>query len=267
MSKKFENLYEHPPLVTSVINPKPADSIKTIKRAIAKCTDAFIFQLERLDPCEKTSENLKLMFDAAKGFPIMVTNYPYDNNKGMSDDELLEFEFNALEAGAACLDVRADTFDRGAKHEITFDPDAVAKQKQVIEKIHSLGGQVIMSMHVWEFLDTETVLKYGREIASRGADIVKIVHMINDTDELATAIKTTTVLHREIATPVLHLLNGPCIELHRHYGTAFGSCLAFCVEEYIEGSSGAQPSLEKMVALRKLSNYKFFEKEGKNNGL
>ncbi len=263
--KKFENLYEHPPLVTSVINPKPADSIKTIKRAIAKGTDAFIFQLERLKPEEKTRENLDEMFSCAKAFPIMVTNYPYENNKGASDDDLIEFELEALKAGAACLDIRADSFDRGAKHEITFDPDAVTKQKQVIEKIHSLGGQVIMSMHVWEFLDTPTVLRYGHELESRGADIVKIVHMINDTDELATAIKTTTMLHKEISKPVLHLLNGPCIELHRHYGTLFGSCLAFCVEEYIEGSSLSQPSLEKMAALRKISNFKYYDKKGEEN--
>ncbi len=255
----FENLYENPPMVTSVINPDPKDMIRTIKRAIAQGTDGFIFQLERLDNQFKKIETLKELFAETRGFPVMVTNYPYDNNKEQSDEERMAFELQALEAGAACLDVRGDTYDNGAKHELTFSPKAVEKQKELIEKIHFMGGQVIMSMHVWEYLDTEQVLAYGREIESRGADIVKIVHMVNNRAQLAESFVTTEKLHREVSVPVLHLVNGEGCEIHRFYGTAFGSCLTFCVQEFINGSSGAQPMLDKMVQFRKIVDYKYHD--------
>ncbi len=253
----FQNLYEHPPLVTSVINPEPEDCVKTIQKAIEQGTDAFIFQLERLNNDKKNEENLRFMFEAAKGFPIMVTNYPYESNQGQSDEKRVALEIEALKAGASCLDIRGDTYDTGAKHELTFLPEAIEKQKETIRKIHELGGQVIMSMHVWEFLTTEQVLAYGKELESRGADIVKIVHMADTPEQLIESIATTYALHQAISVPVLHLLNGKCRELHRFYGTKFGSCLVFCVQEFIEGSSESQPMLDKMVQLRKLTSYQY----------
>lgn len=255
-------MYTNPPLITSVIDPLPEDGVKTVRNALAHGSDGLIYQLERLLPEYKNRESIRKLFALSEGHPIMVTNYAMQSTTQEDDESLLNLLLIALDEGASCIDIRGDMFDRGAKYELSFDENAVRRQKEVIKSIHSKGGQVIMSMHVSEYLDTSTVLNFGKEIESRGADIVKIVDVADTPLELAESFVTTAILKSKLHVPVLHLVNGESCELHRLFGTAFGSCLTFCVEKFIkDASSPSQPLLSKMLKVREMDCYKLNSKQ------
>ena len=62
-----------------------------------------------------------------------------------------------------------------SKDEIALDEAAVEKQKALIDRIHSAGGEVLMSSHTFKSTTLEQNLMIAREQAARGADIIKIV--------------------------------------------------------------------------------------------
>ena len=257
----FENLYERPPLTVSISAPIPIRIICGIKNALYDGADAFLFHLEKLNPEFWNEESLAPIFEACGRKPAMVVCYPnVDNTRHLTDDEVFEIELTAIRAGAACVDIRGDMFDRGAHRELTRDPEAIEKQKKAIEQVHEMGAQVIMSCHVSsEYLDTETLLEMGREIESRGADIVKIVMNVYSEDQMVNAYTSTYRLHKELEKPVLHLISGKYSQTHRMIGAALGNCLSFCVENYDEYRQLLKPKLSAMRAIYDNLQYYHFE--------
>jgi 3-dehydroquinate dehydratase len=59
--------------------------------------------------------------------------------------------------------------------ELTDAPDAIKKQTELIDLLHSKGAEVLMSSHVLKFTPAERVLEIALEQKRRGADIIKIV--------------------------------------------------------------------------------------------
>ena len=85
----------------------------------------------------------------------------------------------AMSCGATLADVPASLFDdesgMGIGLELSMKDDAVAKQMQLVEKLHDMGKEVLMSSHTLKFTPAETVLEIAFEQQRRRADIVKIV--------------------------------------------------------------------------------------------
>ncbi len=257
----FENLYEKPPLTVSISAPTPVRIICGIKNALYDGADAFLFHLEKLNPEFWNEESLAPIFEACGRKPAMVVCYPNeDNTRHLTDDELFEIESTAIRAGASCVDIRGDMFDRGALRELSRLPEAVKKQKKAIETVHQMGAQVIMSCHVTsEYLDSETLIEMGKEIQSRGADIVKIVMNAFSEEQMIEAYTSTYRLHKTLEKPVLHLLVGKYSQTHRMLGAALGSCLSFCVENYDEYRNRLKPKLSAMKAIYDNLHYYHFE--------
>ena len=84
--------------------------------------------------------------------------FRFGKNLGKTDEELACGLFVLAESGANLCDVMGDMFSRHPE-EITDSKEAIEKQIELIEKIHSLGSKVLMSSHIPKFLPSNRVLE------------------------------------------------------------------------------------------------------------
>ena len=217
---------ERAPLFTAIFGD---DSIaKLVRQARAANwagADAVCVELKNLPREERTPEQLRALMDATP-LPTMCCLYRSDILDGADDDARTKTLLNALEAGAACIDVMGDLFDKSPR-EWTRKSSAIAKQKRLIAKIHDAGAQVIMSSHPLCFLEPEEVLAQLRDFEKRGADIVKLVQTANTEEEFLAAVRATFLCRRELKKPFVHLVSGAFGNLHRLIAPSLGVVLTF----------------------------------------
>jgi 3-dehydroquinate dehydratase len=234
------------PLICCMVpGDNPDEAIETIKKAHQDGADAFGFQLECWKPEYLNEESFREVFKHCLDKPIYVTSYRYRSNAGKSDDECMEVLFDAIRAGATLADVMADLYDP-QPYEITYNEEAVAKQKILIEKLHAMGAEVLMSSHTHTHIDEEGLIKYAKSQRERGADICKIVNFDYseaDTDENFRAILR---IKREVGGKLLFLCTGGNCHQLRQIGTSLGVCMWLCVQNYAPGTSKEQPLLRSM---------------------
>ncbi len=238
-------LSSNTPLLTVMLQCETPDvAIGRIRNANMLGADAYGLQVESLLPEYHTADTYKRIFAEGKGRSFYVTNYRTVNNSGKSDEELAEGLLTLAESGAALCDVMGDTF---CKHpqELTDDADAIKKQMQLIDKLHSKGTQVLMSSHVLKFTPAEQVLEMALEQKRRGADVIKIVTAAETMEQQIENLRITDLLKRELGAPFLFLSGGEC-SIHRRLGIKLGCCMALCVYEHDALSTPAQPLLSVM---------------------
>jgi 3-dehydroquinate dehydratase type I len=146
------------------------------------------------------------------------------------------------------IDMMGDMFDP-SPFELTKDKNAILKQQQTIEKVHELGGEVLISSHTWVYMTTDEVLRHTKELEERGADFVKIAMCVNSKEEAVDAIKTTFVVSEALKIPFLHICMGQYGKLHRAISPLFGSCFALCVQQYTEAGHKEKPLLRAEKAV------------------
>jgi 3-dehydroquinate dehydratase len=240
---------EHPLLVAMVQEKTPDDAICVIVNALYDGAEAFGIQLCYLLPEYRNVETLKKIFSYCEGRPIYITSYRGGASKGLSDEECAELLLLGLEAGATLCDVVGDYF-APTPDQLTFDPEAIAGQRVLIEQIHARGGEVLISTHTSRYFDEEEVLSYAREQIARGADVVKIVTKSNSEDEQMDALNTIHRLKKELDRPFLYLVGGSHTRLVRQIGPALGCCMYLCVERHLPVTAKMQPRLRSTKALR-----------------
>ena len=226
--------YSKPLLTVMIQEQTPDDAINTIVSALYDGAEAFGIQLEWL---------------GRENRPIYITSYRSANSKGDTDEQCMELLLRGLEAGATICDVMGDLYCPDP-HEITYDPDAVAKQKALIAKIHEMGGEVLMSSHLHAFFTTEQTLEVARAQIERGTDLVKIVGYAQDEDQLLADFATVHALKKALDRPFLFLANGAYSRLLRQIGPELGVCMYLCVPDYRPGYSREQPKLRSMQIVR-----------------
>jgi len=239
------------PIITGMVLKDTPDGMRFgIKNAIYDGADALGIQLCRLRPEYKTQEHYRAIFAAAAQRPIYITNYRERQNDGMTDEECMEGLLTALRCGATMGDVMGDCFDRGVDKELTYDPKAVDKQRKLIDTIHEMGKEVIMSSHVWRFITAEEVLEIAYQQKARGADVVKIVTASNSDEELMENLRINTLLKKELGCPFLFLSGGSHSKLHRMIGPMLGCLTYLAVHEHDENSVPTQPTIRAAKAVR-----------------
>lgn len=226
----------------------PVAAIRKIRNANSLGADAYGLQVESLKKEYHTPEVYKRLFDEMQGRPCYVTNYRYYSNDGLTDDELAEGLITLAKSGATLCDVMGDYFCRHPE-ELTDDEDAIKKQMELIDKLHSLGAEVIMSSHICKFTPAERVLEVAFEQKRRGADIIKIVTGAETMAEQIENLKITDLLKRELDAPFLFLSGGECT-LHRRLGLKLGCNMCLCVYEHDHLSTPSQPLLSTMKTIR-----------------
>ena len=249
MKATFLN-HEKPLLVAMVQEETPDAAIAVILNSLQDGAEAFGIQLENLLPEYRTLEQLKKIFSYCRNKPIYLTSYRSYSNKGLTDDERVEFLLLGLEAGGTLLDVEGDLYHK-EPNELTFDPEAVAKQEALIKKIHDMGGEALISTHIHDFFDEEKTVKIALEQKRRGADVVKIVNFARTEDEMMANLNIIHRLKKELCgTPFLYLANGEHCHVIRQFGARLGVCMYLCVQDYKPVSSKEQPLLRSMRIAR-----------------
>jgi 3-dehydroquinate dehydratase len=245
--------YEKPLICAMVQDSTVDEAICTIKDSIMDGADAFGIQLCNLIPEHRDEKHLKRLFEACEGKPIYMTSYRGANNKDMTDEERQEFLLSAMRValllGEVLCDVMGDEF-HPETDQLTFDSEAVEKQKALIAKIHAEGGKVLMSTHTSRFFTEDEVVEYAKAQRSRGADVVKIVSKANGEDEQMVALQIIHRLKKEIDCPYLFLVGGTHTRLVRQIGPALGVCMYLAVSRYRPVTAKAQPTIRSVKAIR-----------------
>lgn len=241
---------QRPLLMAMVQEATKEGALELIEKAHKDGADCFGIQLEDLLPQYRTLDCIKQIYSACAGKPIYTTSYRVRNNKGLSDEACMELLLLGAKAGADLCDMMGDTFDP-QPHELTFDENAIARQKEYMEKIRSCGAQVLISSHTHAHLSADEVLRYAHAQKERGADVVKIVNFSNTRDELNESMEMIFRLEKEMeGTPYLFLTGGKTSGPVRQLGPMFGVCVYLCVVERREGYVKEQPILRVMKQIR-----------------
>ena len=248
MKKTF--LEHQKPLFTVMLQCEtPETAIGRIRNANCTGAEAYGLQVESLKPEYHNPDIYKRLFAEMGNRPVYVTNYRFQSNEYLTDDELAEGLVILAESGATLVDVMGDIF---CKHpeELTDDKDAVKKQIKLINKLHSKGAEVLMSSHICKYTPAERVLEIASEQKRRGADIIKIVTGAGTMAEQIENLRITDLLKRELGAPFLFLSGGENT-IHRRLGGKLGNCMTLCVYEHDHLSTPAQPLLSAMKEIRK----------------
>lgn len=225
-----------------------------IRACIQQGATAFGFMIERLPKELRTPEKMKMFFKEMEDKPIYVTCYLRGDVVEETDDERAEYLLQALECGATMADIRGDMF-APCEGELTFDEIAIEKQKALIEKIHSMSKEVLISSHIeynqkWTFLPYEDVLKIALEHQNRGADMAKIVTNADTDKELAENFKTYFRVKEQLDISLLFLCNGKKCLPHRLAGPLMGEPMVFVREaSCVSSPKSAQPPIAVMKEL------------------
>ncbi len=241
-----------PTIVGMLRSGTTEELLKEIDLMLAQGVDAFGFQIEALTPQDRMAKNYKRIFSAMQGKPAYVTNYIRGNVLSLSDEELTEELFLAVECGAKLVDIRCDLFDR-QPDEYSTDDKAIEKQMEMIGKIKEMGAEVLMSAHVLRYIPCEKVLEIALSQQKRGADIVKIVTEANSEAELTDNFKASIILKERLSVPALHLCNGTHCKKHRIFGPLLNNGMFLAVENSNEGYN--QPTIQRARAQLALAGY------------
>jgi len=246
------------PLLTTMIQVRtPNEFISDARTAISDGCDALGFQIEQFEKQYRTEENYKNMFYFADDRPIYVTNYHGAINENDTFEQLADDLLLCGKCGATILDIMGDYFDYDKpKDQITYKPEAVDKQRRLIDKIHENGNEVLFSCHTLRFMTHEEVLELAVEEQSRGADVAKIVSASNTEEEMLENLKTSALLKKELKIPYLFLSVGPWCKMHRNIGPFLGSCMWLTVPRYDSLATKDQPLLRTTKQLEVFMDYK-----------
>ena len=251
MKKTFLK-YDKPILTSMVLADTPERTKELIDKSISLGAEAIGMQVEKLLPEYRNEDVYRDLFSYAD-LPLYATNYRSNSNAGKSDEELSEGLIEFAECGATLCDVMGDIYDK-QPGEFTLDKSAVNKQMNLIDRLHSLGAEVIMSSHVRRFISAEEVLKIALEHQRRGADICKIVTGAENMAEQIENLRIVNLLKENLEIPFLYLSGGECSILRR-IGCNFGCCMYLGVAERDEFSAPEQPLLEDIKTIRNIFTF------------
>lgn len=245
---RFSFLNKTPPIIAGIMTGQsPEELIAEAKNSEFDGAQAIAVDLLDLKPEFRNTESLKRIIDSVN-LPFMFLFYRNDRWNDSDDDKRQELLLAAADAGASIIDVMGDLYDPSPM-EITHNPDAIDKQKRLIDSIHAKGADVVISSHVGCPRTTEQVVEHLRALESRGPDVVKIVTTVDTEEELAEAFRTTMTLKRKLKTPFIHLCTGKFSRPHRFLGPALGVSILFAVHRYTTRYGTAQPTIRAVKAV------------------
>jgi len=250
MSKmKFTQVKQ--PLICTIISDKnPADCIRTVLVSDYDGTDAYEMNLMLVEKRFWNEKDLKSIFTATVK-PMLVCHYRWDYEKHLDfdEEERIQLLINTVRWGASGIDLEADAFDpspgplewteeakqyslnRNSKpRDWTTNATAIKRQKGVIEEIHRLGGEVLMSAHTRVHLSVEQAVSMAKEMEARGADITKVVSVDVSFEDLMDTLRSTIEIKKALKIPFIMMSHGQHSKIGRVVCPMLGSMLAFCTQ-------------------------------------
>ena len=249
------------PAIAGVVREKTSSAaIAEIKNCLYDGADMIDLHLSCLE--DRSEENIKRIVNSTN-LPILALNYnnTYNwENAGFSKEERVESFLCAVRAGAAGIDMQAYTFDAASKDfftgedkysftkndpkEVVTNESVIAKQCALIEKVHSMGAEVLLSCHPGIPMNSEQVVDLALFLEKRSPDIIKIVTIANTEEEAIESIKAMTILKKEVKTPVSYHAGGNAGAITRIVNPILGGQIAFCVDRFSESSTMEQLDLK-----------------------
>ncbi len=231
------------PLITYMLQSADAETmLADISNAVKNGADAIGLQLEILRPEIFNTDFIKSAVKAADKKPLYVTNYRRGSRYPEKSDATLAKELlEALDCGAVIIDIPGNMFS-DSEVEITYDTEAIKKQREFIDEIHSRGGVALMSSHMLKYMPRDEVYELARAQESRGSDISKIVTNADTDAELTENLIISAELKNKIGIPYLFLCNGKRCARHRMLTAALGSSMMLCSTSELPKHN--QPNLE-----------------------
>lgn len=222
------------------------ENINCIRNAIYDGAEAFMFHMEKVQDEQLTLDNLKLLYAYAGDRPIISVNYRSRHKPGKSDEDIIKQQIMSIEAGADCVDMFGDIYNPSV-NEIAMDEETINKQKQLIKTYHDLGAKVLISSHIYRYMNKDEVVNQMKLMQDRGADIAKIAMSVTSKQEAIEATKTTLDLNNELQIPFFHVCMGQYGKVHRSLAGFLGSKIVLCVQEYNINSNPMEQPLLKAI--------------------
>ena len=254
------------PMLAGVVKEKDTkNALALIKNYECGGATGIDLHLSCLDEESRKIEKLKYVIDSSK-LPILALNYNLSYDKGFyesSEEDRTNLLLDAVKAGAAAVDIQGYTFDlkskngfreefshldysftKGNPKEIVVDEKIIEKQMEFIEKVHSMGAEVLLSNHPSIPMSCQQVVELALFLEKRNPDIIKIVTITDTEEQMLEAFKTMTVLKKEVKTPVSLHCGGKYGKLTRIVNPILGGFMCFCNYEYTHNSDVNQPLLK-----------------------
>ena len=128
--------------------------------------------------------------------------------------------------------------------EITDDPDAIRRQREVVDRIHDAGGEVVVSCHTYKHLAPEDAVAVAERIEDRGADLAKIVGYDRDMDDLLDTLAAHLALNEAVDLPYALMAIGAVSRIGRPIAPMFGSAWVFAQPELTPGGFHSWPLVD-----------------------
>ena len=248
------------PALAGVIREKTRNqAIAEIKNCLYHGADMIDLHMSCLE--DRSIETLKAIINSSK-LPVLALNYNSKSdwsNAGYSEEERVQSFLCAVEAGAAGVDIQGYTYDlpsksgfcgedkysftKGNPKEIVTNQEVIEKQCELIERVHGMGAEVLLSCHPNIPMNCEQVVDLALFLEKRNPDIIKIVTIANTDEEMIESLKTMLALKKVIKTPVSYHAAGAKGRLSRVINPVLGGQIAFCVDRYTDSSTMEQLEL------------------------
>lgn len=264
MRPSFAN--QNAPVLAGVIKERAVwDAIAAIRNCEYHGATGIDLHLSCLEPQYQNTESLQKIIKASS-LPILALHYSqtYDRQSfRIDEEERVALLMAAIEAGASGIDMQGYTFDYESKHhfkaeyaptdcgfahlnpkEVVFDSTVIDRQMALIERIHAMGAEVLLSVHPDVVMNTEQVVELALLLEKRNPDIIKIVTRCNTEEELAESFRTMVTLKKELRAKVLFHCNGKMGRLSRIVNPLLGGQILFCCDGYTPSSIMEMPDLQ-----------------------
>ena len=239
---------------------------KTAREAIAQIKNCYLHGAEMIDlhlSCleDQSEEGIRSIIEKSP-LPVLALNYAsaYDWSPiSYTEEEREELFLRAIRAGAAGVDIQGYTFDprsksgfygedkysftKGSPKEIVTDSAVIERQRAFIEKVHALGGEVLLSCHPGIPMKREQVVELALFLEKRNPDIIKIVTIANSMEDMLESLHAMVELKKTVKTPISYHSAGKFGGLSRVICPALGGQIAFCVDRFSESSTFEQLEL------------------------
>lgn len=183
-----------------------------------------------------------------------------------SDSERMERQLAVVEMGSCAIDMELDTFDphpapalgtsdaahlardSGPPAELSDDCKAVKRQREIIERAHLAGANVILSCHTGCPQTTAQLAAIAGRAVERGGDLLKIVMPCRSRGDLRTLLRATSWLSVSLPIPFVLVGAGPEGQPSRLLGPRFGSAWYIAQTERKPGGFPDQPLIAEIMA-------------------
>lgn len=263
---------KHPsPLLIGVIRRRTADeAIKDIQQSEARGATAIDLHLSCLEREAQSPDELRRILRAATT-PVLTLNYNQRYNwesYECPEEERVALLLRSAEAGASAIDIQGYTYDlpskesyrgdpnaysftKNAPREVVTDPHVIERQTELIERVHAMGAEALISTHTGIFMNCDEVVDLALFLEKRNPDVIKIVGGCTNEEELTEAFRTMLVLKKELKTTVHYHVAGAIGRISRIVNPLLGGHMIFCSGDAHEGANKEQLDLQSAVAVIK----------------